>query len=124
MAYELHIEKKSGAIRLEDWESAVAGLHGVRFCSSDHMITNPESGEVISVPRNEGDVAVYFSEDKTWRPTFYWFNGRISFKAMLLPDNTSDPSWQAAIALASRLDAIIRGDEGEVYDLTTGKVIS
>jgi hypothetical protein len=43
---------------------------------------------------------------------------------MLLPDNTSDPSWQAAIALASRLDAIIRGDEGEVYDLTTGKVIS
>jgi hypothetical protein len=43
---------------------------------------------------------------------------------MLLPDNVSDPVWQIAAALASHLDAIIRGDEGEIDDLNTGKVIS
>lgn len=124
MAYELHIERRNGIIQLEDWKSAIDRVNGVRLCSSGHSATNPRTGEVISFPRSEGDAETYSSADNTWRASFYWFNGRISFKAMLLPDNVSDPVWQIAAALASHLDAIIRGDEGEIYDLNTGKVIS
>ena len=35
--------------------------------------------------------------------------------------DSSDPVWVASVALASRLRAVIRGDEGEIYDLLTGK---
>ena len=124
MAYELHIERCHRKIQLEDWKSAVARVNGVRLCSNEHSATNPKTGEVISFPRSEGDAEICSPTDNTWRTSFYWFNGRISFKAMLLPDNVSDPVWQIATALASHLDAIIRGDEGEIYDLNTGKVIS
>lgn len=123
MAYELHIEKRDGMIQLEEWKSAIAGFDGVRLCSSGHSVTNPETAEIISFPLGEGDVEVYSPEDKTWRASLYWLNGRVSFKAMLLPGNASDHVWQAAASLASRLDAVIRGDEGETYDLKTGKVL-
>jgi hypothetical protein len=124
MAYELHIEGEKGQIRLEDWKSVVTQFGGVRLCSTEHSITNPESGETISFPHKEGDVEFYFATDKEWRPTFFWSNGRVSFKAMLLPNEISDQVWQTAAALASRLGAIIRGDEGEVYDLNSGETVS
>ena len=124
MAYELHIEKRDGAIRMEDWKSAITEIDGVRLCSSSgHSVTNPESGETISFPFSGGDAEVYSPTDKTWQTSFYWSKGKISFRAMLLPGDVSNCVWQAATLLASRLDAIIRGDEGETYDLKTGKVL-
>jgi hypothetical protein len=86
VAYELHIERRNGIIQLEDWKSAIDRVNGVRLCSSGHSATNPRTGEVISFPRSEGDAEIYSSADNTWRASFYWFNGRISFKAMYPSD--------------------------------------
>jgi hypothetical protein len=124
MAYELHIERDSGDIGLKEWKEAVAAIDGVRLRFKDHSATNPFTQEIITVPRGDGDADVFFPESNTWRSAFLFFNGQISFKAMLLPAAINDPVWQKATALALRLNAKIRGDGGEVYDLKTGKVVA
>jgi hypothetical protein len=124
MAYELHIERGPTEIRLEEWKRVVAGIDGVRLCLAAHSITNPKTHEIISLPAREGDAEMCLAKQEAWHPVFRWFNGRISFKVMLLSDRVSDPIWQVATELAGRLDAIIRGDNGEVYNLKTGKPVS
>jgi hypothetical protein len=42
---------------------------------------------------------------------------------MPLPDDASNHVWLTATALAAWLNAEIRGDEGETYDLKTAKVL-
>jgi len=123
MAYALHLERDANGIGLNEWKEAVAAVEGVRLCSGEHSITNPVTHEVITVPLRDGDAEVHFPENNNWRPAFHWFKGRISFKAMPLPAGGHDPIWQAATALALHLDARIRGDGGEIYDLKTAKVV-
>ena len=36
--------------------------------------------------------------------------------------DSSHPVWSKAVELASRLGAVIRGDDGEIYDLATGEI--
>jgi hypothetical protein len=56
---------------------------------------------------------------------FYWHDGSATIPARRLqPGVTSNPVWVAAVELASYLGAVIRGDEGEVYDLRTGNAIT
>jgi len=45
------------------------------------------------------------------------------FAGRLDPVDTSHPVWAAAVALAASLGAVIRGDEGEIYDLQTGEIV-
>jgi hypothetical protein len=131
MAYELHIERlplndegEPPPIPLGDWKAALAATKGVRLCSPGvHSITNPTTGQVISVPGGDGDAELYFSDERAWYPAFYWSEGAARFNARFEPGDSSDPAWVAAVALASRLGAVIRGDEGELYDLRTGKII-
>jgi hypothetical protein len=129
MAYQLHIERlplndegEPTPILLEEWKSALAATPGVRLCAQGADTTsNPKTGEVISIPRRDGDAEVYFSADGAWRSVFRWFEGAAHLNARFEPGDSSHPVWVAAVALAGRLGAVVRGDNGEVYDLQSGK---
>jgi hypothetical protein len=125
MAYDLHIERADASpITLNDWRIAVEATDGVRlFVASAHSVTNPNTGEVISIGASDGDTEVFFSDVTEWHSVFRWRGDSVAFAARFDPTETSHPVWRAAIALATRLNAVIRGDEGEVYDFQTGKVI-
>lgn len=130
MPYELHIERlplsdegEPAPIPLDQWKSALLATEGVRLCPPGaNTVTNPKTGEIISIPRRDGDAEVYFSDERAWQPVFRWFEGAAHVNARFEPGDSSHPVWVAAVALASRLGAVVRGDDGEVYDLQTGEV--
>ena len=123
MAYDLHIERTGERpIALSEWRTAVEATEGVRLsAASAHTITNPKTGEVISIGAREGDAEVLFSDTGQWRLVFRWRGKSAAFTARFNPTQTTHPAWRAAVTLATRLGAVIRGDEGEVYDFQTGK---
>lgn len=133
MAYELHIARvrndEQVPILLEAWLSAVSSSEGVRrFAGGDHKITNPKTGEIIFICARNGDAEVYFPDRNVWLSSFRWSNGAAHFNARSVMDESmrldvSSPVWRAASALAARLDAVIRGDEGEMYDPRTGSAV-
>jgi hypothetical protein len=126
MSYNLHIEhaemteeKEPVPIILEQWRAAVAATEGVRlFAGKVHILDIP--GHVIRSAANEGDVEVWFPKDRQWHWAFRWEGGSASFSSRVGPGDMSHPVWAAAVSLVSRLGAVIRGDEGETYDLQTG----
>jgi hypothetical protein len=130
MAYALHIERLSlndGAasipIPLEDWKCALSSVEGARLCVEKALtIKIPDTGKVISIPHRDGDAEVYFPNEQKWHAVFNWFSGSATFKADIALEHLPNPVWTAAGALASRLGAVIRGDDGERYDLRTGEV--
>jgi len=129
MAYELHIERppfnKQGEatpIPLAEWKAAVLATPGVRLCTPGIRIVTYPHGATMNVPIQDGDLEVYFSDDQAWQPVFHWHNGAASVNARFDPGDTSHPVWLAAVALARRLGAAIRGDDGESYNLQTGEV--
>src|SRR5262249_37662394 len=111
MAYDLHIERADESpIALGEWRTAVEAIGGVRlFAPDEHTITNPETGEVISIVAREGDTEVLFP-DGEWVSVFRWRDHSAVFAARFTPTETSHPVWQAAVALATCLGAVIRGD--------------
>ena len=125
MAYELHIERlplsDDGGpkpIPLEDWKAAVSATEGVRLCPTEaHSITNSKTGEVISIPTRDGDCEVYFADKNAWQRAIRWSGGAAHVNARFEPGDTSNPVWVSMTALAKRLNAVIRGDEGELYDV-------
>lgn len=131
MAYELHIERppldedgEPTPIPLADWKAALTATEGVRLCPPGaYTKVNPKTGETISISPGDGDAEVYFPEEDTWHAVFRWFEGAAHVNARFEMGDASDPVWIAAVALALRLGAVIRGDDGETYDLKTGKVI-
>ena len=124
MAYDLHIERIGGApITLEEWRAATASTDGIRLRAAvPHTITNPKTGEIISMSSREGDAEVFFTQDDRWQFVFRWRGDSAVFAARFDPIEPSHPVWAAAVGLASHLGAKIRGDDGEVYDFQTGKV--
>lgn len=123
MAYDLHIERADESpIALSDWRAAIEATEGVRvFAAAAHTVTNPKTGEVISIGAREGDAEVLIP-DGEWISVFRWRGESAAFTARFDPTETSHPAWRAAVALATRLRAVIRGDEGEVYGFQTGEV--
>jgi len=124
MAYELHIERRDKAISFEEWKAAVAKIKNARISATAPSITNPKTGEIIQLAFDKGVADIYSAKDKKWSPVFYWSNGKISFKQTNLFDNNTDDIWQMATNLASCLCATICGDQGEAYDLETGRVLT
>jgi hypothetical protein len=130
MSYELHIERLSASdpntveeIALARWKDAVAGTEGVRHRPPGlFSVTNPTTGEVLSIPTEDGDAEVYFPREDKWHLVFRWRRGSASFKARPYVGDLSHPAWAAAVSLAETVDAVIRGDEGEVYDFETGEI--
>jgi hypothetical protein len=123
MAYDLHIERAEDLpISLSEWRTVVESTDGVRlFAATAHTVTNPKTGEVISIGAREGDTDVLFP-DEEWHPVFRWRGESAVFAAQFDPTETSHPVWRAAVSLATHLGAVIRGDEGEIYDFQTGEV--
>jgi hypothetical protein len=110
----------SGAtpIPFEEWCGAVAATEGVRLSAAHAFtITNPATGEVIRLGSREGDAEVYFPQDSKWYTVFRWLGGSAAFTARFEPGDKANPAWSAAAALAKRMNAAIRGDGGELYQL-------
>jgi hypothetical protein len=131
MAYALHIERlasraaeKPSPIPLDEWKRALSAMEGVRLCvQKANTMTIPGTDEVLTIPHRDGDAEVYFPDEKKWHAVFNWFNGSATFKADIALEHLPNPIWTAAVALASELGAVIRGDGGEQYDLQTGEVV-
>jgi len=124
MAYELHIERlteskpgKAIPIPLDEWKAAVAATPGVRLCTAEFLPLTMPGGATLNIPLEDGATEVSFPDTQEWQAVFRWHKGTVSFR------DTSHPVWTAAVALASRLQAAIRGDDGEAYDFQTGEVI-
>ncbi|HWY30674.1 MAG TPA: hypothetical protein VNX46_07980, partial [Candidatus Acidoferrum sp.] len=128
MPYMLRITKKerdefglAESIPLADWKNAVSAIEGVRLRPPRMRTgTNPKTGEVINIMAGDGDVEVYFPDERVWHQVFRWGRGSAKFTVKFKLGDLSQPAWVAAVALASRLGVAIRGENGEFYDLQTG----
>ena len=55
-------------IALTEWRAAVETTSGVRlFAAAAHTVTNPKTGEVISMGARDGDTEVFFPDASEWR---------------------------------------------------------
>jgi hypothetical protein len=123
MSYDLHIARSgdghlsdSVPIALVEWCAAVAATEGVRLLGAHaQTVTNPATGEIISLGSRNGDAEVFFPEEGEWYAVFRWQGDSAAFGARFEPGDMAHPVWCAAVALATRLGAAIRGDEGETY---------
>lgn len=116
MGYEVHIKRQNcSTISLDEWCAAVSSVEGVRLATHDCFATNPTTGENIRISRNEGDVEVYFSDCDAWVPCLRYSVNRISFKPSNDFDDATSPFRRMIVTIASRLNAQVIGDEGEIY---------
>jgi hypothetical protein len=125
MGYDLHI-KRTGErpLTLDEWRAAIETTDGVRlFEGAYHTYTNPQTGELLQLVAKEGDAEIFFTDTGEWYSVFSWHRTSATFRAPRDADMTLSPVWRVAAALAVRLGAAIHGDEGEGYDLKSGKVI-
>jgi len=125
MGYDLHIKRnKKRPLTLDEWRAAIETTDGVRlFEGAYHTWTNPQTGELLQLVAKEGDAEMFFTDAGEWYSVFSWRHGSATFRAPREADMTLSPVWRLAAALAVRLEAAIHGDEGESYDLKSGKVI-
>jgi hypothetical protein len=91
--------------------------------AGDRLPSVTEAQRIIRIRATEGDAEVWFPRDGQWHRVFRWWEGSAAFSARYEPGDASHPVWVAAVKLASHLGAVIRGDDGEMYDLQTGQVI-
>jgi hypothetical protein len=121
MAYAIHIRRRAAgaqrrSIELSEWRAVVERTDGVRMADGDLQITNPKTGEIIQLKNAGGDAEVFFPDEAAWRRVFCWSSSGISFGA---PRDFLTPASairRLAAALARDLDAVLVGDEGEIYD--------
>lgn len=102
-------------IEFDEWIDAVNEVNGVRFVGSDSDDANEEYAEVFFAEKPGCGI------DGVWETIFeYRDDGYIEFRGSsdYRPDH---PVWIAAAALAKKLQAQIRGQDGESYDLDTAE---
>lgn len=102
MTYELHIERKSHALTIAEWNAAVVQLDGVRLATSNMSAVNPSTGEIISIA-DHADTAEILSESRQWFTCFHFVRGQVSFKATTNIESESDLTHLAAVKLATAL---------------------
>ena len=122
MAHTFHIERRDGPlISLSEWCTAVGVTPAMRmFTRRRHEIVNPSSGKKILWAAKKGDAELFF--DGEWHSVFRWREGAGEFSPRFITREPSHPIWMAAAELTNFLGAEIVGDEGEVYDLRSGRV--
>jgi hypothetical protein len=114
MSYDIHI-KRDRAITLDEWKSAVDSTQDVRLDTKGLSITNPQTGDVITVAGMEGDA--HINVEGTWHFCFRWRpRGSVAFKAPGNFDDAESPVRRVAMELARKLGARLIGDGGEEYD--------
>ena len=132
VGYDLHIERRATRdvaqrepISLSEWKAALLITPGVRPMEDDRVsATNPMTYEVVTIGVGEGAAEVFLPDEGEWQYVFSWRRGSVIFSGRNVEvGDHSDPVWAAAVQLATHLGAVIRGDEGEIYDLETGQVV-
>jgi hypothetical protein len=122
MAYEIHITRRASdaqilPIGLSEWRTAAQQAPGIRMAEGNTEITNPKTGEIITLRNAGGDTEVLFSADATWRRVFYWSpSGRVSFRAPRDFDLPTSAIRRLAAKLARVLGGSLVGDGGKIYD--------
>ncbi|GHC69138.1 hypothetical protein [Roseibacillus persicicus] len=132
MGYSLKIERPENPITLEQWSEVVGSTEGIRLAgSASNTLTNPLTGEVISLKSKEGDAEVFDSETGQWHSAIMWRdrNGTASFNSRIVAGATdyndlTDSIWLCLASVAKKLSAQISGEEGELFDLDTAKQTS
>lgn len=112
MTYRLHIEREA-PIALEEWRAIVDADPELKHDEGATRISNPATGEEIGIAGQVGTAAMCVKGQ--WVRVFSWSRGKVSFKAPLVtspPDLVMAEAWKVANMLA----AVVRGDEGEIYD--------
>jgi len=124
MGYSLHIERENNPIAIEEWKKAVSEVSIARIQEAENIAVNPSTREKIQILVNEGDVEVLFKvkglkklfgQKASWKPSISFFDGKAFFIATEDIENNANPVHQVAAALAKKLNAVVRGDEGEEY---------
>ena len=116
MGYSLHIERSEGEspITLDEWRAAVQRNTQFRLAFGDAEFENPKTHEKIRIPNSGGDVEILVQPDR-WIRAFSWSaSGSISFRADFLSAHPAVV--KTVFALAEELNAIIVGDDGEMYE--------
>ena len=122
MAYQLRICVEEG-ISFGDWEKAVDSCPIAKIDKSDLEMLNPNTGEVITISGNEGDVSVKFSEGGllglgekvTWEKCLA-FNGEYGSLRYTESLESPDNEVRKAVSYISKaLGAKILGEEDEQY---------
>ena len=132
MGYDLHIERtrkrpdsEPTPISIESGVRQSPRLKVSAYSPATFMefsIRRPAS--MSAFVRTMGDAEVLVPDEEQWCWVFAWVGASAKFTARgCTRGDTQDPVWASAVALASRLGALIRGDEGEIYDLRTGAII-
>src|SRR5215831_14286595 len=87
MAYAIHITRRGPEgqvvpIALSEWRAVVQQIPNVRLAEGDYNITNPKTGDIITLRNAGGDAEALFSPTAEWLRVFRWSpSGRISFNA-------------------------------------------
>lgn len=122
MAYMIHITRDANALEsaqgipLEDWVDAVNRIDGVRLAEGDYSVRLPETGQTFVLHNNGGDADLHIPHTGEWRRVFRWDVTSIQFVGT--EEFGADPACRlrsVARALAEALQAVMRGDDGEIY---------
>lgn len=119
MGYDIHVERRRGQphITLAEWLAALATAPSARILTSD-----VELGPGMTIAPNPGDTELYFADEDRWQLVFRCTELR-SGKAYIRTRATAlgRPEVLAFLRhVTAALDAIVKGDGGEEYDLATG----
>jgi len=115
--YEISICRAGGVISLREWQAAVAATRGVRLRSGNVSITNPKTGEVISIPNSDADAELFLAERDRWVPAFRWCpsTGEIVFALTHEFSKPDSALAKTARQLALHLGAQLIGERREIY---------
>ena len=114
MAYCLHIESEDDEIDIDEWISAVSDTPGARIDTDAATVSNPTTGEEITIAAGSGDVSVLI--DSEWIKCLFFADGRATFNAVAGIEKPSNAVHVAVSKIAGAIGAKIVGDEGELYE--------
>ncbi len=105
------------AITLAEWLEAVARHQHVRLATGDYAVRLPETGQTFTLRNTGGDAELFLPHAGAWQRVFRWDEEDILFVGTEVFG--ADPACHlrsVARMLAGELQAVVCGDDGEIYD--------
>jgi hypothetical protein len=114
MSYTIRIERDQ-PITLAEWFDLVRTRGDLRLREDDHSVRNPQTGDVITIGRAEGETEL--SVGDAWVPCFRWRkSGTIAFEAPEDFDESESAVRRVALEVARSLNGRLVGQEGVEYE--------
>lgn len=113
MTYRLHIEREA-PIQLDEWKAVVDVFPELRLDEGPTTTSNPTTKVEIRIAGQVGTAAMII--EGRWVGVFNWNLGKVSFNAPPVI-SSPDPVMAEAWKIAAMLAAVVRGDEGETYEV-------